>query len=363
MNYKKFWRKADEIATERLIESYTKLGVRRDKIKFVSGTPCFQFGEDAYQCWSYPAVDVDKINDSEGIVICSAIYDDLYKWRYAYVKSQSISLTITKADIENKIGYPINDMKLEPLYDNGTCVGLDVTVRPKTAVEHIELNVKDDLKYVCMYYSNSYGVISVYESDSMGVKQCGIGGAMNWPEAGKLATDSFPEYEIVDGSGEGIKRMLTLRRKAKEPDDLKYACALYSRIGPLSVYMCDSTWSVRAKIGIASTIGEADKCATDNFLGYSIVDVADDGIQRKLTLSRKPKEPDWRVGSYYFQKTGGRCPITWQDLYTLQSFEMGTLSCSYTFDDQWQIFVKHFDNGLGFDYNKIDGIAYYKPRL
>ena len=44
-------------------------------------------------------------------------------------------MEITKEMIEKEIGYEINKFKLEPLYENGKCVGLSVNVEPKRKLE------------------------------------------------------------------------------------------------------------------------------------------------------------------------------------------------------------------------------------
>ncbi len=46
-------------------------------------------------------------------------------------------MEITKEMIEKKLGYEINKFKLEPLYENSECIGLNVNVEPKHRLEII----------------------------------------------------------------------------------------------------------------------------------------------------------------------------------------------------------------------------------
>lgn len=50
-------------------------------------------------------------------------------------------MKITKEMIEKEIGYEINEFKLEPLYENGECVGLGVNVEPKRKLEFINTTI------------------------------------------------------------------------------------------------------------------------------------------------------------------------------------------------------------------------------
>ena len=60
-----------------------------------------------------------------------------------------MNFTITKEDLEQQIGYKINDFKLEPLYENDTCIGLSVFVIPVQEIEKIEtiMTISNDLKH------------------------------------------------------------------------------------------------------------------------------------------------------------------------------------------------------------------------
>lgn len=50
-------------------------------------------------------------------------------------------MEITKEMIENVLGYKINKFKLEPLYQNGECIGLSVYVRPEQEVKFINTKI------------------------------------------------------------------------------------------------------------------------------------------------------------------------------------------------------------------------------
>jgi hypothetical protein len=50
-------------------------------------------------------------------------------------------MEITKEMIEKELGYEINKFKLEPLYKNGECIGLNVNVEPKGEVEFINITI------------------------------------------------------------------------------------------------------------------------------------------------------------------------------------------------------------------------------
>ena len=50
-------------------------------------------------------------------------------------------MKITKEMIEKELGYEINKFKLEPLYENGKCVGLSVNVEPKRKLEFINTTI------------------------------------------------------------------------------------------------------------------------------------------------------------------------------------------------------------------------------
>lgn len=47
-------------------------------------------------------------------------------------------MKITKEMIEKELGYEISNFKLEPIYENGHCIGLSILVDPKTKLNFIE---------------------------------------------------------------------------------------------------------------------------------------------------------------------------------------------------------------------------------
>jgi hypothetical protein len=49
----------------------------------------------------------------------------------------------TKEMIEKILGYKIEKFELEPHFDNdGTWIGIDVFVQPKTCLEHLNISIK-----------------------------------------------------------------------------------------------------------------------------------------------------------------------------------------------------------------------------
>jgi len=50
-------------------------------------------------------------------------------------------MEITKEMIEKELGYEINKFKLEPLYKDGECIGLNVNVEPKRKLEFINTTI------------------------------------------------------------------------------------------------------------------------------------------------------------------------------------------------------------------------------
>lgn len=52
-------------------------------------------------------------------------------------KLKSLDMEITKEMIEKELGYEINKFKLEPLYKDGECIGLNVKVEPKKKLEFV----------------------------------------------------------------------------------------------------------------------------------------------------------------------------------------------------------------------------------
>lgn len=50
-------------------------------------------------------------------------------------------IVFDKSCIEQIIGFEINDFKLEPLFEEGVCIGLNVHVEPKIPVEEINISL------------------------------------------------------------------------------------------------------------------------------------------------------------------------------------------------------------------------------
>lgn len=50
-------------------------------------------------------------------------------------------MEITKEMIEKELGFEINNFKLEPHYENGECIGLNVNVEPKGKLEFINTTI------------------------------------------------------------------------------------------------------------------------------------------------------------------------------------------------------------------------------
>lgn len=48
-----------------------------------------------------------------------------------------MKLIMTKEVIEEMLGYEIQELKLEPLYDDSICIGLSVSVVPVKPIEEI----------------------------------------------------------------------------------------------------------------------------------------------------------------------------------------------------------------------------------
>lgn len=51
-------------------------------------------------------------------------------------------MKIDKKFIEEQVGYEVQDMKLEPIYEGKECVGLQIFVTPKRSLQYIELDFK-----------------------------------------------------------------------------------------------------------------------------------------------------------------------------------------------------------------------------
>ena len=51
-------------------------------------------------------------------------------------------MRIDKKFIEEQVGYEVQDMKLEPIYEGKECVGLQIFVTPKRSLQYIELDFK-----------------------------------------------------------------------------------------------------------------------------------------------------------------------------------------------------------------------------
>ena len=59
-----------------------------------------------------------------------------------------MDIKITKEQLEQQIGYRIQDFDLSPLYDGETCIGLSVRVVPVRSIEEITITgiIKNDLE-------------------------------------------------------------------------------------------------------------------------------------------------------------------------------------------------------------------------
>ena len=57
-------------------------------------------------------------------------------------------MIITKEQIEKEVGFKIQDLKLEPLYEGNVCVGLKVNVVPEQKIEtiNIQFSVREEEK-------------------------------------------------------------------------------------------------------------------------------------------------------------------------------------------------------------------------
>jgi hypothetical protein len=59
-----------------------------------------------------------------------------------------MKLEITKEQLEQQLGYKIQDFKLEPLYEGKTCIGLSVQVVPVQSIKEITITgiISNDLE-------------------------------------------------------------------------------------------------------------------------------------------------------------------------------------------------------------------------
>lgn len=59
-----------------------------------------------------------------------------------------MKLEITKKQLEQQLGYKIQDFKLEPLYDSKTCIGLSIQVVPVQSIKEITITgiISSDLE-------------------------------------------------------------------------------------------------------------------------------------------------------------------------------------------------------------------------
>lgn len=59
-----------------------------------------------------------------------------------------MDIKITKEQLEQQLGYRIQDFDLRPLYDGETCIGLSVRVVPVQCIEEIAITgiIKNDLE-------------------------------------------------------------------------------------------------------------------------------------------------------------------------------------------------------------------------
>jgi len=51
-------------------------------------------------------------------------------------------MKIDKEFVKKLIGHEVEDIKLEPMYDSGECIGLKILVKPKRSLEFIDLKFK-----------------------------------------------------------------------------------------------------------------------------------------------------------------------------------------------------------------------------
>jgi hypothetical protein len=51
-----------------------------------------------------------------------------------------MKLEITKEQLEQQLGYKIQDFKLEPIYESKVCIGLSVQVVPIKSIKEITVN-------------------------------------------------------------------------------------------------------------------------------------------------------------------------------------------------------------------------------
>ena len=60
-----------------------------------------------------------------------------------------MDIKITKEQLEQQLGYRIQDFDLRPLYDGEICIGLSVRVVPVESIEEIAITgiIKNDLEY------------------------------------------------------------------------------------------------------------------------------------------------------------------------------------------------------------------------
>jgi hypothetical protein len=79
-------------------------------------------------------------------------------------------MEITKEMIEKELGYEINKFKLEPLYKDGECIGLNVKVEPKAKVEFINTTINTTIKKEL--YSEIEYLIIMWNND--GTKTAGV---------------------------------------------------------------------------------------------------------------------------------------------------------------------------------------------
>ncbi len=51
-------------------------------------------------------------------------------------------MIINKEFIEGQVGYEVQDVKLEPIYEGKECVGLQIFVTPKRSARYVEIDFK-----------------------------------------------------------------------------------------------------------------------------------------------------------------------------------------------------------------------------
>jgi hypothetical protein len=334
------------------IDRYLKAGVRLDKIldsigqantwykeQFITTQPHVLMGYD----------EVNAINNSNGIIISSERYG-VDNWRYAFVP-----------DIKDKTPEPKEDVS----------INLNIYIKPKVSAEQITVDINignPELKNVVIMYPKD-GKSDVYLCDS-GWKFTSRYDVCTTNFSDYLHS-KFPDYDYshFENNELGVKcvlkRVMTLRRTPKND----YAW----NIGDFRlVKYSDNCWFIR------STNPDGDVTALSGTSIDSVVEQLEKAMERKgfvvderktykgqIYYTVKKKEPDWRVGSYYFKHTGTIVnPFTlgYEKCYELWSFSSGCNCSGRIWERQFNNFTSNFCNGGKYETKCIEGILYYKPK-